>query len=369
MELREFTPQTLRPFLDSEEYKTMPVVPISRHRALSHINNPRVSEDDVILVLAMVNGKMAGYLGVFADYIFLNNHKEKAGWLSCMWVDPEVRGQGIAKKLLTRVLERWENRILVTEFTPAAKGLYDRSEQFQDLKISEGLRGFLRFNLDELLPKKFPVLEKFKPIISLKNRALNVPNELRLNFWKPSFETQKYRVETVGKIDEKLAAFISARQQNQLEKRNAEDLNWLLQNPWLLPVFEDDGTSQKYHFSAYDKRFEFRPLQIFNADNKLVALVILAIRGNDLKVPYLYAEAGNMQAVAEIIVQQMIQEKLRTITVFHPELIAFFKQNPKPFIYLHPLKRHYIISKKFTELLSRQPDVRIQDGDADCAFT
>ncbi|MBK0404495.1 GNAT family N-acetyltransferase [Adhaeribacter sp. BT258] len=369
MELREFTPQTLRPFLDSEEYQAMPVVPISRHRALSHINNPRVSGNDLILVLAMVEGKMAGYLGVFADYIFLKDQKEKAGWLSCMWVDPEVRGQGIAKKLLNRVLERWDNRILVTEFTPAAKGLYDRSGQFQDLKISEGLRGFLRFNLDELLPKKFPALEKFKPIISLKNWALNVPNELRLNFWKPSVETQKYRVETVGKIDEKLAAFISARQQSQLEKRSAEDLNWLLQNPWLLPVSEDDGTGKKYHFSAFDQRFEFRPLQIFNPENKLMAFVILAIRGNDLKVPYLYAEAGHIKAVAEIIVQQMLKEDLRTITVFHPELVAFFKQNPKPFLYLHPLKRHYIISKKFAKLLNQQPEVKIQDGDADCAFT
>src|SRR5690606_13475622 len=169
MELREFTPKNLAEFLSSEEYKTMPVVPISRHRALSHIKNPRVSENDVILVLATVEGKMAGYLGVFADYIFLNEQKEKAGWLSCMWVDPEVRGQGIAKKLLNRVLERWENRILVTEFTPAAKGLYDRFGQFQDLKISEGLRCFLRFNLDELLPKKFPVLEKFKPLLDRKS--------------------------------------------------------------------------------------------------------------------------------------------------------------------------------------------------------
>ncbi|MFC5270521.1 GNAT family N-acetyltransferase [Adhaeribacter terreus] len=369
MELREFTPQTLRPFLDSEEYKTMPVVPISRHRALSHINNPRVTEDDVILVLAMVEGKMAGYLGVFADYIFLNGQKDKAGWLSCMWVDPEVRGQGIAKKLLTRVLERWDNRILVTEFTPAAKGLYDRSNQFQDLKISEGLRGFLRFNLDELLPKKFPVLEKIKWLISLKNWALNVQNDVRLSMWEPSKGTRNYRVETIGKIDEKLAEFISEKQQNQLEKRGAEDLNWMLQNPWLLQLSEDDGTGKKYHFSAFDKRFEFRPLQISNTENQVVAFVILAIRGNDLKVPYLYAEAGNMRTVAEIIIQLMMKEKLNTITVFHPELVAVFKQNPKPFIYLHPLKRHYIISKKFAELLSKQAEVKIQDGDADCAFT
>ena len=369
MELREFTPKTLADFIQSEEYARMPVVPISRHRAWSHIRNPRVSEDDVILVLAMVGGKMAGYLGVLADYIFLNGQQEKAGWLSCMWVDPEVRGQGIAKKLLNRVLERWDNRILVTEFTPAAKGLYDRSGQFQDLKISEGLRGFLRFNLDELLPKKFPVLEKLKPLLSLKNNFLNFPNELRLKSWQSLNRLENYEVKTVGEIDEKLAGFIVARQQNQLEKRSAKDLNWLLKNPWLLPNSEDDGTAKKYHFSAYAERFELLPLTISDAQNNLVGFVILGIRGNDRKVPYLYADKANTGLVTELIIREMLQRKLRTLTVFQPELIAFLKQNPKPFIYLHPLKRHYIISKKFVELLKKQPEVMIQDGDADCAFT
>ncbi|KAA9331243.1 GNAT family N-acetyltransferase [Adhaeribacter soli] len=369
MELREFTPKTLAQFIRSEEYEKMPVVPISRHRALSHIKNPRVAEDDVILVLAMVEGRMAGYLGVFADYIYLNDQKEKAGWLSCMWVDPEVRGQGIAKKLLNKVLERWDNRILVTEFTPAAKGLYDRSGQFQDLKIPEGLRCFLRFNLDELLPKKFPFLQAFKPVLKVPNVLLNTPNELRLNFWKPAAETMNYQVETVTEIDETLAGFIQARQQNQLEKRTAEDLNWLLQNPWLLPWEKEDGTAKRYHFSAFDKEFEFLPLKISDTKNKLQAFLILAVRGNDLKVPYLYANAESMEAVTRIIVQEMLKRKLRTLTVFQPELEAFLKQNPKPFMYLHPLKRHYIISKKFAPLLLQQPTLNIQDGDADCAFT
>ena len=216
MELREFTPKTLADFIQSEEYARMPVVPISRHRAWSHIRNPRVSEDDIILVLAMVEGKMAGYLGVLADYIYLNGQKEKAGWLSCMWVDPEVRGQGIAKKLLNQVLERWDNRILVTEFTPAAKGLYDRSGQFQDLKISEGLRCFLRFNFDELLPKKFPALAKIKSLLSLKNDMLNFGNEVRLKSWQNPPDLDNIQVKTVAEIDEKLAEFIAAHQENQL---------------------------------------------------------------------------------------------------------------------------------------------------------
>jgi GNAT superfamily N-acetyltransferase len=369
MELREFTPATLQDFISSEEYARMPVVPISRHRALSHIRNPRVAPHDVILVLAMADGKMAGYLGVLADYIFLNGQKEKAGWLSCMWVDPEVRGQGIAKKLLNRVLERWDNRILVTEFTPAAKGLYDRSGQFQDLKVSEGLRAFLRFNLDELLPKKIPVLNKLKPALKVPNALLNIPNELRLNIWKPGKDLSNFRVEKINHLDQELSDFISERQQNQLEKRSAADLEWLMKNPWLLPWEKEDGTAQRYHFSAFTRNFEFVPLKIYNAENKLIAFLILAIRENDLKIPYLYAEANNIKVAANVMVEEMLQRKLRTLTVFQPEMVAFLKQKPQPFIYLHPLERHYIISKKFAGLLQQQPQVNIQDGDADCAFT
>ena len=247
--------------------------------------------------------------------------------------------------------------------------MYDRSGQFQDLKINEGLRCFLRFNLDELLPKKFPVLEKVKPLLSLKNWAMNVPNELRLKSWKPHFLNRNFEIKTVPEIDEKLAEFISNRQENQLEKRSAQDLNWLLKNPWLLPISEDNGTSKKYHFSAYADQFELLPLTISDLQGNQLGFVILAIRGNDLKVPYCYADPANTSLVADVILKEMLQRKLRTLTVFQPELVAFFKQNPKPFIHLHPLQRHYIISRKFAELLKQQPEVIIQDGDADCAFT
>ena len=96
---------------------------------------------------------------------------------------------------------------------------------------------------------------------------------------------------------------------------------------------------------------------------------MLGIRGNDLKVPYCYADQENIGLIADVIIREMMQRKLRTLTVFQPELVVFFKQHPNPFIHLHPLKRHYIISKKFAESLKQQPEVVIQDGDADCAFT
>jgi len=75
-------------------------------------------------------------------------------------VNPKMRGQGISKKLIREVFEAWDYKILVTEFTPAAKGLYNSTKQFLDLAKPDGMRGYLRLNLHYLLPNKDPKWKK-----------------------------------------------------------------------------------------------------------------------------------------------------------------------------------------------------------------
>src|SRR4051812_49201802 len=112
MDIKTLTPEQLTAFIQTDEFKTMPVVPISTHRALSHQANPRVEEKDVIMILAYEGEKMVGYLGVLADRIFNGTGSFKCGWLSCMWVDPTLRGKGIAKQLLATAFSNWQNHIL-----------------------------------------------------------------------------------------------------------------------------------------------------------------------------------------------------------------------------------------------------------------
>ncbi|MEL6841973.1 MAG: GNAT family N-acetyltransferase, partial [Bacteroidota bacterium] len=124
----------LRAYIFSDTFDQTPVLPISRHRALSHLANPRLRPDDVIMIFAHSDeGELVGYLGVLPDEIYLNGKQDRGGWLSCMWVNPITRGQGIGGKLVQAALNAWQGRILVTEFTPAAKRLYDRTEAFVDL--------------------------------------------------------------------------------------------------------------------------------------------------------------------------------------------------------------------------------------------
>lgn len=364
MNFRELTPAGLQEFIASEEYRQMPVIPISPQRAISHINNPRVEKDDMVLLLAYEEERLVGYLGVLADSLFVRGQIRKAGWLSCMWVDPSQRGKGIAKKLLSQVLDAWGERILVTEFTHAAKGLYDYSGVFDDLKKVEGIRAYLRFPLSDILPRKKPSLRSLTPVLSLADNLLNGMVAIRLWFWrtKPAISW-----EVIHEIDEELGAFIEARQENQLMRRSREDLNWMIRYPWLLGGVGEDRISRRYHFSAVEPRFEVINLKLTDSQGKVVGYVMLTVRGNNLKIPYLYIAEGLVGEVAKLIVRLMKEKKLRILTVFHPALVQYFRTHRQPFLHIRKAGRHYIISKIFGPV---EPDeVEIQDGDADCGFT
>ncbi|MFT7589432.1 MAG: GNAT superfamily N-acetyltransferase, partial [Limisphaerales bacterium] len=137
----------LNDFVNSDLYKNLNELPISPWRAQSYGAHPRGEATDIILFLAWTDktqSKLAAYLGVFPDYFYLNEKKWKVGWLSCMWVDPACRGKGVAKEFMKMAFKSWNGNIAVTEFTPAAEGLYNKTKKFGKLHQSNGLRAYLR---------------------------------------------------------------------------------------------------------------------------------------------------------------------------------------------------------------------------------
>lgn len=374
MEIREIRQHQLQAYIDSAEYRTTRYVAISKHRALSHLRNPRVKPDDLVLVLIYEGGEMVAYLGVFADNLHFSTGIEHVGWLSCMWVNPIMRGKGIAKKLIQRVFEAWDYKILVTEFTPAAHGLYNRTEQFLDLAKPEGVRGYLRLNLSYLLPKKDEKWNKWKPFLIGIDRLFNVFNALRL------YTKLDYRVsldclggdkdfEYLTEIDAESWAFIQKQKGKELMNRGKEDLEWILKNPWLISAPFKDANAGRYHFSAIDDSFNFLMIKVFDLKMNINAFMILSIRGKNLKIPYIYIEEGQEWYVLQLIYRHMVKMKLDMLTVFHPTLVQLIKKGKTPFFKKRDFKRHYIIGKVLGEQLAATPNFIIQDGDADAVFT
>src|SRR4030042_1368284 len=139
MEIRRLNKKDLKQFIDSDEFHSMPVIPITKHRALSHLFNPRASDDDLLLLLALEDNRMVGYLGILADFLYDRDTVYKVGWLSASWVDPSMRRKGIAGKLLHEALDAWNNHILVGDWVPTSFGVYQKSGAFTDLACREGI--------------------------------------------------------------------------------------------------------------------------------------------------------------------------------------------------------------------------------------
>ena len=349
--IRELTPALLREYLDSEEFTLSPVISISRHRALSQISNPRVSPEDVVMLMAYEEEKLVGYLGIFADYMYLNGREEKAGWLSCMWVDPDTRGQGLARQLLDRAFECWEGRILVTEFTQAARSLYDNSEKFVELIEKRGVRGYLRFHVHKILPRRNPSWEPWRPVLQVMDWIANLPIDPLLSLWKVDIGAEWERVRDV---DAQTDAFIQSYFDHHFTRRTAKDLNWMLQNPWVISGPTDDRDSARYFFDAVARRFDLHAVKLFKTGTReMVGFLILSLHDQRLKVPYWYVDPNYTTHAANLVMHYMLRYHMDSITLFNPQAVAALNSIPTPFFLKKTLHRQYLISAKYAEELKK----------------
>ena len=369
MEIRTFNKQALYRFINSREYHDLEYVPITPYRAMSHIRNPRADDDDVLLLVAFEDDVHLGYLGVFADYIHFGDKCYKAGWLSCLWISPKSRGKGIAKKLLDKAFECWDYKILVTEFTPEAKQLYDKTGQFLDLKQVQGIRLYFRFNLHKLLPAKAPVYQKLKPALKAFDSLSNLAGDLR--FPLLNYLPKDVKLEYVNNIDEEAASFIQHDERKQFEftRRTPEDLEWMIRNPWVLSAPIKDNFAERYHFTAVVRHFEFFTLKIRNLKGDLIAFLIMAKKHDHLKLPYLYYTGNTLDTVVKVLLYHCNVWRINMFTTFHSSLVEALWEAKTSAIYKKIQQREYIISKVFEEELQGCQTLHFQDGDADNAFT
>jgi GNAT superfamily N-acetyltransferase len=368
MIIKELTPAGLKEFINSEEFQQSNIIPITKHRALSHINNPRVDRDDVILFIAYQDNELAGYLGVLADTIYLNSEEHKVGWLSCIWTSEKVRGKGVAKQLLSAALNSWNNKILATEFTPAAKSLYDQTAAFMDFTTLLGRRAYLRFNLHELLPPKgFPKM--LSGLLKIGDATLNIFNSLRLLGWGPSINIDHLNLEYIKVIDNETKGFIEKRYKNELIRRGAEELSWINKYPWVLSSPEEDSDALRYHFSSSVKVFNNLNIKLMSNEGEVIAFMMIVVRGNNLKIPYCYFDEEHIGKIVQVIYHHMFELNLNMVTTYNSAISNYFLSHRTPFIYNKQMSRSYLISKELGKNLTDKQQIHMQDGSGDCAFT
>jgi GNAT superfamily N-acetyltransferase len=362
-QIKTYTPPQLLEYINSEEFKHLENYPITRHRALSHINNPRSSDTDKILYIAFEQNKIVGYRLIMVDSININNQTEKVGWYSCVWVHPQKRGSGIAKKLVELSLKDWNNNIIFQGPVTASKNLYTSTNVFNEVFIT-GLRAYSRFDSNEVITSKKPNL---KPLSFLFKFADGF-----FNFFIDSFSSTMHcptNIELVNEIDDEVYQFIKQYQTTNLFKRSKSEFNWILNYPWIISSDTIDHVSANYHFSSIAKDFRYINVKFYNDKKEIEGFITLQIRDKHLSVFNVYFNTSQISSITNYIFHIIKQYKTNSFSIYNQELINYINNNPNPFIYKKPLKRGFYYSKNFEHFFKKNPQLSFEAGDGDMIFT
>jgi len=367
IEIKQLNKRQLLEYIHSDDFGIGKDIPITIHRALSQTKNPRMNEEDVILLLAYHEDILVGYLGILPDTVFIKEREPiKVGWLSCLWVSQQARGKGISIKLISKSLELWGKNILSADYVPLTKKIYDRTNQFVDKPYTKkGIRLYIKFDLYNILPQKKTIYAKVKWLLKAIDFIANGLLTIRLMFYKE--DVSHLLFEYIHHIDEEVNDFIVTKQGKEFFRRGADELNWIIHNPWILSASKKDGLNKKYYFSSTVKSFDYYSLKVRNSSNALIAFMIFTKREHSLKLPYLYHD-NCLDTVIKVLNDHVIKWKIKTFTTYHSELAESLMKIKTPALYKKDIYRNYMISSILKDDIF-DPESEIQDGDGDCCFT
>ena len=361
MQIKPHNRQQLKELINSDFFKKSDKIPISYHRALSHINNPDCAEDDILLWAAYDNDSLVGYAGILPGMCRLNGVDEKIYWLSCFWVDEPYRKQNIASLLFLQLIREYKERLFISNFVPELEKTYQSIGIFQPTIHKTGYRFYVRFCFTEIIADRTALASFLKPVSRWIDNFFNLFFEARVLFYKKLKEN--FKIVEDCRFDREFQSLIdSFRTQRSYIKRDSAHFDWILNNPWILQG-KPGKDSRRYFFSSRAKQFKYCSLKIYENED-LSGYVLLKIRDGSLTVSYLYANDRIIRDIATHILKKANKEKLKTITLFDKRLADEIRKNRNRYIFSKEIKNLYIVAKEV--------DVNsfsFQEGDGDGVFT
>lgn len=356
--LKTLNKKGLEDFVSSGEFQHDDFIPITKHRAKSHIKNPKATDDQTLLILAYDDDQLAGYVGCLPDHFKINGKIFHYAWLSTLFISDRFRGKKIAHILLNKAFEEYEGNIALTEFTKEAESLYNKIGMFQYIEPKKGKRYYFKTDLEIIIPLKRAKTKPLKPFFKIADSVVNALILMKNSFiQKPDF-----KFEILDTIDLESKSFILKFKNN----RTADEINWAIENPWILEGKTED---KKYLFSSYSQSFRYFWVKIYDENNNLDTCSLLMIRNSHLKIPYLFSESDFSRFV-DFLSYFIVQSKVKMLTSYQTELNEKIDSHHSlPKIYKRNIERRYMFHKNLIHNLPEHFDPHFQDGDGDCLMT
>jgi hypothetical protein len=307
-------------------------------------------------------------MGLFIDKININGSIEKIGWLSTWWVHPKTKGTGIGREILNTMYSENNGKIGISQFTPSAKRVYDKSGYFTTLKESKGVKAVLRSNLQFVIPTIFPKTKKAASFFNTIDHFFNFFINFKLSFQKRIIfnKLENISIEYVNNIDNLTLNIINQFNKNDISFKGKDFFEWLKAYYWVqkAPLLSLTNAN-KYEFSIYDKEFDFSLIKVLK-DNDCIGFVVFQKRNYVCKVLFTYFDASKYSAdISNLIKLQSINDGIREIICYDEAICQNFKKSSL-FLYKTNKIKQSIISKQFNK--TDFENVRVNFGDGDCSF-
>lgn len=365
MQILEIKVSELSDFVTSQLWQQISPKPITALRAISQAQNPRANPDDFALIVAIDNQILLGLVGLLPDWIN-GNPEQKIYSNSCWWAHPE-KGKHLSIPLFLKAFSLTGQRMFMTDCTPHTMQILEKTRLFGFPETNSGIRGFLKFNLHEILPVKFPATQKIKSFLKFCDQILNPIAGIFLKMSSGKYMKTGLNVELVDSLTPEQAAFIETHSALEFTRRSAADLRWIRLFPWIKNSDTDQYfTPVDYPFSYLTEDFKSYFLKVSD-QNQLIGLLHITIRDGHMKIPYVYFDDLNVSRILRVIYSQAIQKNVTTLTVFNSRIVGQMNLETHPFLVKKNIRRLVAVSHELSETYQKFPI--LQDGDGDIVFT
>lgn len=317
MKVISYTVGELPAVLDQKYFQGNGQVPIGPLRAKAQHHNPRADKADRVLwCILSEEEELIAYRLILPGTIYNDDTPMKMAWYSCLWVNPGYRGKGYGKQLTNLALEEWENKIVFVNAAPASLSLYSNIDGCRVMYRNQGMRYYFTSELATILPIKKPVLSNFtflfKPVDFIINTFASLSRKAK---------DLSVHYKLVEKLSSEDDAFIKQFDRDSLSKIRKQELDWLVDYPWVIESNDENSYAVRYHFSTQYPVYKNYFIKI-EETGKTSAIVLLKNKEHHFTVHYVWAKEQALSDVAKSILDIIKDKEPKTLSIYHLGLIS-----------------------------------------------
>ncbi len=364
MEIKQLTIEELNQLMHSEEISGWTSLPISPFRLMSQMKNPHLLREDIVMVIALENNDLVGYMGALPDDMLVDTTSHHVAWASCIWTRPAHRRKGLGQTLTSTMNAAWNDKLFLTEFTTPAKAIYDGLGSFESICTKKGYRYFYRSILHLIAKNRLSNNKIILGLLRLIDGAINIFLALRITLKSYFGKKAKYRWReyNLSNIPQELfppSAFVHVFEEN----------NWIFFNPWLSA--DKAVACEHYFFPTLVDKFQFRAITFINRDNFSIALLIYSRINNECKIlsfSIINAPGIDHKRLKKSIEKFFLAEKVNSVLSYDLRYDQLMRHGGSFFFYRKKRRREYLAGRSFIEQLP-QSQISVCEMDGDVVFT